>query len=307
MKKWIWVALAALGMLAAAFAPWDALNGLALPFTALGALLRWLSLSGGVGNAAAIALYAAICLIPLGFFWKSSRKNEDWMLVLLVPVLAFALYLMINPGMRPPMMQNEVGDVGYAGMVWSVLITWGVLKLLRSSERILSHNIYKALRIFLLICAVEYLVSGVGVGLRDLWTQMAYIRERQYQFGLSPLPNYLFVVLDFAAGAAEGGLAALVLYKGTKLLTAMELDPYGADCVEISHDVGAWCKKMLMIVTLSALALNLGQVMLAGFLVNVTMGVRIPVSGMAIAFGMLALTRLLVQGKEIKDESDLFI
>ena len=46
----------------------------AIPFEQIGALLRVLSLSGAVGNAAAIILYVAICLIPIGVYYYL-RKN----------------------------------------------------------------------------------------------------------------------------------------------------------------------------------------------------------------------------------------
>lgn len=308
MKKGtLWILIFTALMVAAAFAPGGFAAALALPFTALGAMLRTLSLSGGVGNAGAIAVFGLLCLIPAALFLRTKRQREDWLLLLLVPVLGFSLYLMINPGLRPPMLQNEVGDITYAGAVWSVVITWGVLKLIRSSDRILSEHVYRALRIFLLICAAQMLIDGVGVGLRDCLTQIAYIRERANTTFVSPMPNYIFITLGFAVEAAEGILTALVLWKGAKLLEAMERDPYSAETVEASRDVGKWCRQMLVIVSLSALALNLGQIMMAGFLVNASTTVRIPVASLAIAFGMLALTRLLVQGKALKDESELFI
>lgn len=308
MKKiYGWVLLAAVLIAAAAFAPGGFIAALALPFRLAGAGLRTLSLSGGVGNVAAIVLFAAICLIPLGFWLRSGRKIEDALLLVLIPVLAFSMYLMVNPALRPPLLQSEVGDITYAGAVWSVVITWGVLKLIRSSDRILLANIYRALQIFLLICAAQMLIDGVGVGLRSAWIQIEYIRDRAHTVFVSPMPNYLFIILSFAVDAAEGILTALVLWKGSKLLAALERDPYSAETVEVSRDVGKWCREMLVIVSLSNLALNLGQIMMSGFLVNTSTTVRIPVESLAIAFGMLALNRLLVQGKELKDESDLFI
>lgn len=309
-KKMLWIALAA-GLLAVlAFVPGvggDILLALALPFTALGRLLRTLSLSGGIGNAAAIAVYAAVCCVPLVLWWKSRRQTEDWLLVLLSGVLAFVLYLMVNPGLRPPLLQNEVGDITYAGAAWSVVITWGVLKLLRSSDRILERSIYKALRIFLLICAAECVLDGFGLGFAGFRERIALLGDREAMFGFGKFPTYLFLFLDFAAVAAEGGLTALMLCKGAKLLEVLEADPFSAACVEAGREVGRACRRTLMIVSLSNLALNIGQVLMAGMLLDIGMEVRIPVSGMAISFGMLALTRLLSQGKELKDESDLFI
>ena len=53
------------------------MGALALPFVAVGWCLRSLSLSGGVGNAVSIILYALICVVPLFFWWRSRRRTEE--------------------------------------------------------------------------------------------------------------------------------------------------------------------------------------------------------------------------------------
>lgn len=309
MNKKTWLLAAAVvltGLLA--FAPaGDILTALALPFTLLGAGLRWLSLSGTVGNLLSLALYAGVCLIPVLLWWKSGRKAEDWLLALLSFVLVFVLYLMVNPALRPGMLQNEVGDRVYAGAVWSVLITWGVLKLLRCSDDLLDRNIYRALRIFLMICMAQCLVQGFGLGFADLRERIGALQEGNTMFGVNLWPTYILLTLDFAASALENGLTALILWKGVKLLEELEADPYGDGCVTAGREAGLWCRRTLTAVFAASLALNLGQVFFAGMLHDVSVTVRLPVSALAVSFAMMALTRLLTQGKELKDESDLFI
>lgn len=285
----------------------DILTALALPFTALGAMLRWLSLSGFLGNALSLMVYAGVCLIPVLAWWKSRRLAEDWLLVVLSMVLVFVLYLMVNPGLRPGAMHNEVGDVIYAGAVWSVLITWGVLKLVRSSDAILDRSIYRALRIFLLIVAAQCLVQGFGLNIAALRERIRALQEGNTMFGVNLVPTYLFFLLDAAACAMEQGLTALILYKGVKLLEALEADPYGEGCVTAGREAGSWCRRTLVAVSAASLALNLGQVFFAGLLHDVSVTVRIPASALAVSFGMMALTRLLTEGKALKDDNDLFI
>lgn len=309
MNKKLLILISALLILGAlAFGPaQDLLTALALPFTALGAVLRWLSLSGGVGNALALGIYAAACLVPVLLWRKTRRAAEDWLLVLMSAVLVLVLYLMVNPGLRPGLMQNKVGDVVYAGAVWSILITWGVLKLLRSSDRILEANIYSALRLFLLICAASCVLQGFGLGVADLRERITALQESNTMFGVNLWPTYIFFALDFAAGAAEEGLLALIFFRGADLLTELERDPYSAECVAAGAQVSLWCRRTLIAASVADLALNLGQVFCAGMLHNVDVTVHLPITAMAVAFGMLALTRLLVQGKELKDDNDLFI
>ena len=42
-------------------------------------------------------------------------------------------------------------------------------------------------------------------------------------------------------------------------------------------------------------------------LVDVQMELAVPVMGVAVCFAMLAVTKLLVRGKELKDDNDLFV
>lgn len=281
-------------------------GALTLPFTALGWLLRTLSLSGGAGNVAAIALYALVCCIPLIFWRRSKRKGEDWLLVLLCGVLALVLYYMVNPNLRHSLLQNHVGDTVYASAVWSTIVTWGVLKLVRSGEERLERNIYRILRIFLLLCAASCLMEAFGTGLAGL-RQGFERNSMDYGFGIVKEPTYLFLILDYLALAAEKGLTAVVLYKGSTLLEELEADPFSEECVRAAGEVSRWCRQSLVIISLTVLALNIGQLLMSGLLLNVYLTVNFPVMGMAVSFAMLAVTKLLVRGKELKDESDLFI
>ena len=76
---------------------------LCYPLEFTGKALRSLSLAGGALNVLAIALYAAISLIPavlaLIFARKRGHAKADCILYILSVVLFAALYLAINPGL----------------------------------------------------------------------------------------------------------------------------------------------------------------------------------------------------------------
>lgn len=282
------------------------LGALALPFTALGWLLRTLSLSGIVGNIAALVLYGLICCIPLVFWWRGRRRTEDWLLVLLSGVLALVLYYMVNPNLRQGVWQGEMGDVVYSFPVWSTLVAWGVLKLVMTGE-VLERNIYRSLRIFLLLGAAGCLMDALGTELKNLLWYLNYYSTAQYAYTPGQGATVSILFLRYMARAAEGLLTALVLCKGTVLLDALEADSFSAACVEAAEQVSRRCRSALAIITLSSLALNLGQLLIHELLMNVQMELVLPVMGMAVCFVMLAVTKLLVRGKALKDETDLFI
>ena len=52
---------------------------------------------------------------------------------------------------------------------------------------------------------------------------------------------------------------------------------------------------------------NLAQILLTPILHNISASLTVPVMGLAVCFAMLAVTKLLVRGKALKDESDLFV
>lgn len=294
---------------ALALVPWAGsglFGALALPFTALGGALRALSLSGTLGNIAAIVIWLGVSCIPLAFWWKSRRAVEDGLLVLLVPVTAVVLYFMVNPNLRSSIMQNEVGDVIYAASFWSTLTTWGILKLVRS-PRVLEGNIYTALRIFLLLCAVSCLFDCFGTTLSSFLTQLKRHAGQDYGWGVMKAPTMIFLVLDYVVFALEDGLMALALWKGAELLEHLERDPFGEDCIAAADALSRRCRENLVVISLAALSLNLGQLLMGDMLTNVQVAVTMPVMGMAVCFAMLAVTKLLVRGKELKDDNDLFV
>ena len=278
---------------------------LALPLVAVGWFLRTLSLSGGVGNGIAIVLYALLCSVPLVFWWRSGRRKADGLLLLLAGVLALVLYYMINPGLRSGMLQSSVGDAVCASVVWSTLVTWGVLKLLYAEEWGLERNIYKVLRIFLLLCAAGCVINGLSTSLPGLvgMVEMIWRPVSDRYRGMT----VVFLTMSWVVLAVEKGLCAWVLYKGTILLRELERGPFDGACVEAANAVGAACRRALTIICLSVLALNISQLLLAPMLMNISVSVNFPVTGLAVAFAMLAVTKLLVRGKELQDDNDLFV
>ena len=116
-----------------------------------------------------------------------------------------------------------------------------------------------------------------------------------------------FLVLTYLAAAVEKGLCAWVLYRGAALLEELERDPFGAGCVAAAERVSRSCRDCLTVMSLTALALNIAQILLAPLLQNISVSVSIPVLGMAVCFALLSVTRLLVRGKELKDDNDLFV
>ena len=316
MKKGMYIlvlaAVIALGSVIAAVAGQMSLLGggfwglLSLPFTVVGWMLRKLSLAGSIGNGVSIALYVLLCAVPLVLWWRSRRRGADGLLLLLPLELALVLYYMVNPNLRPGMMQNSVGDAVYAAVIWSTVVTWAVLKLLYSGQWSLDRNVYQVLRIFLLLCAVSCLVECFGTGTARIVNALE-TRRQLLGTGSFNAMDIAFMIGAYLVTAVEYGFAALVLYRGALLLWELEQNPFGEGCVTQAQAVSRLCRDALTIICLTALLLNLAQVLLTPLMQNISVSVNVPVMGLAVCFAMLAVTKLLVRGKELQDESDLFV
>lgn len=285
----------------------DGVELLRLPFTLAGAGLRALSLSGGLGNVMALGLYVLVCLSPLALKGKRRWERGDGWLVLCAGTMFAVLYLMINPGLRPAMMRNDVGELVYAGAVYSILLAWAVGRLLKATDSMGVSGIYGALRMFLIICAVELALQGVVVGAVDLADRISALRDANTMPGADLTMTYLFQTLAYAASALEYGLDAVVMWFGVKLLKQVELDAYSDECVRAGAVLQEKCRLALTVIVGMTAVMNVSQALAAQWLYDVDSSLRIPVFSLALVFGALALTRLLDQGKAIKDDNDLFV
>lgn len=283
------------------------LTVITLPFTAIGAGLRLLSLSGAAGNIAAIALYAVIALLPMLLAIKRKWRVEDWLLPLSCVTMLYALYYFINPGLRPVVLSGDVGALIYAGSVYSLFLAWSVIKLLRYCDSMGVSKIYRALRIFLVICAAECIWIALPAGISDLCSSVAAVRSANTMLGLELWPTYVFQFLSFLATALEYGLDALVMFLGIGLVQELETDPYGEACCRAAERTAKWCKISMVTIILAYSFLNLGQMFFAFALHSLAAQFRLPILSLAIVFAMLALTRLLYQGRVLKEDNDLFI
>ena len=68
----------------------------AFPFEQIGAGLRVLSLSGGIGNGIAVVLYIVLSLIPAALFLRLRQREETCKADFLLPVLSVLLFAVLS-------------------------------------------------------------------------------------------------------------------------------------------------------------------------------------------------------------------
>lgn len=311
-KKWmsIFVGIALASMLLFGFLPPDSysiFSLLAMPFAATGESLRALSLASPQGNLTAIVLYSAICLSPLLLWLKWKREKADILLPLLSALLFYVLYLQINPGLMPSALPDDTVSILYAGGVYSVLLAWGVLRILGKSRSLPSGQFYAILRGFLFLLSGMLLVSGFGQGLGAFREEIRQIQSGNSIPGTNLLPTYLICFFRFAAGAMETSLDVWMILLLNQLLIEIERDPYSRDCCIISQNLEASCRRVVILLCCVVLVLNLGQIALVNSLYNLHVTVYFPLFSLILAYSASALSKLLTQGNAIKADNDLFV
>lgn len=309
-KKLIFIGIAALLFLLLLGAEVLGLEGslslICLPFLLAAKGLRALSLSGSIGNLAAIVLLAAMGLLPLLLKGKEPWNVWDLLLGLTACAIWYGEYYLINPALLPPILSGTVGQLVLCGGIYSLLLSWAVVRLLKATSAMDSRQLLRALEIFLWICAGECVLSAFAA-LSALPEAYQALRDANTMPGLDLKPTYVFLTLSQGISALEYCLDAWVLFLGAGLFRTLEAGLYTETAVAAGDRVGLWCRRSLLIIVLSNTALNLGQILFASRLHDLSAAFRLPVLSLAIVFALLVLSGLLHRGRQLQEDNELFI
>lgn len=294
------VLLAALVLLSG-FVPTVFSSLLAFPFEQLGAALRLLSLRGGLYSGLAMALWAAAVLLPLlpvlARFGERTRLWEHLALVLTAVVLGDALFRFANPaawGTSEPSIRIVINAM-LGGTVWSLLICWAVLRLLRRLRA--GGEVYGYLRALLyglcILFAGGMAVSGAGELSRALT-------------GEPGAADIVFAVISCAAAALPYGMDIAVTFSGISLLERLLAGERG-EATACAEALSRRCCLALGAVTAVTAGMNVLQIAFAARLSRVNVEVQLPLISLAFVLGALVLARLIAENGRLSDENDSFI
>lgn len=282
-------------------------SGLAFPFELLGEGLRALALTGKVGNGAAIALCAALSLLPaLSALRNMGKKGflvENIMLCCTSVVVFIILYGMANPSLLLsvfPYIPHEFlpvvkGIIG--GTAWSFIVLWAVLRLARMFRTGDTHKLLGYLRAALHVLCLLF-VSAIAVSCGStLLNNLASAQGRMD--GVIAVLRFIAVSLPY------------VLDIGITLSLLTLLDAYIAgneeDTVRYAGSLSRRCCLALGIAAASTAVLNVIQLILCHFLTDISVKVDIPVVSLAFILLILILSRLVVENRRLQSDNDLFI
>lgn len=280
----------------------------AFPLAPIGAGLRALSLSGGAGNAAAIVLYALLCLLPAGLFLfrygKEKFAYEDVLLPICSIALFYSLYLLINPALAEAR-YSLMAKPALNGLVWVLLAAWLVLHLLRMAFKD-REGTKKCGCILLFAMAAVYVFALFYMVPADAAEEIFSLNKANTDHGALG-PSYFAMVLRAAASAVPYGLDLAALEMAYTLLDSAFADRYSERTLACSHRLARFCRVALTVDMLLCAGVYLLQLCMAPKLRSVSFDIVLPLSSVAVTLAALLLSRLIGEGKQLKEDNDLFV
>lgn len=284
---------------------------LAFPLAQISAGLRALSLSGAAGNTAAWALYLLVSLSPCGGLVVLAKKGglyaEDTLLGVLSALLLGVLYGMINPGIWSFPLGGEFLAALLGGVVWSVVLGWAALRLLRRMTAADGKRLgrYMAVLVEGLNLLFVYLAAGVCFG--EYLEKVDAFRVANTMPGSYRPITLVFLALGYAADALPYLLDIGVGCAALAMLSCQQQDRYSEATAQAAEKLARRSVRALAITVASGVAMNLLQLLFLPHLANVDAHVQLPVFSLAFVLFARMLAQYVRESKRLKDDNDSFI
>lgn len=284
----------------------------AFPFEQLALGLRALSALGRAGDAAAWVIYFAVCLLPVGLLVLMRRRRalraEDALLAVLSAVLFAVLYRMINPGLLGGLAGMEAGRrvmmSVLGGTVYSVLIGYLLLRLLRRMAQEDTRRLYRAMAVLLYLLGAVFVFAAFGVCFGELLSSIDSLRAGNTE---PPVLSFVFLVLQYVADALPYVLDTAVVLAGLRLLRELEQARYSEAAVQAAERLARLCRRALAASLLCRMGLNVLQLACLPRLRDVSIQLQLPLTSAAFVLMVLLLARSIRENKQLKDDNDLFV
>ncbi len=285
------------------------------PLRQLGGVLRELSLSGGAGNAAAVAIYCAVCLIPLAYaglrFLRGRKALCDILLVILCPLLFWGLYLMINPALITDVFSllpsAESGTALIGCTVYAVLLGYIALRVLAAAKGAADSGLYAAFDTLLAVGGIVLILAAFGLRFTQLLTALENLKAGNTAPGQKLGLTQLFLVLRYAVDALPYVLDAVIIVRARRLVAALAEDRYSEGSAGEAQGLTKLCAWALGAAIVCSIAFNLLQLICGGGLLVIDSFASFPVFSIIAMLAVMLLARLIAEGKALKDDNDAFI
>ncbi len=271
----------------------------ALPFAPLAAGLRRLSLLGGLWDVLAWALYAGVSSLPvLYLLWRVAKKRGrpwDALLAVLSALLFWALYWMINPSAIGDFFGRMAG-VSHPLMgacLWAAVLCYGILRLCARMERQSTDGLCRWLSVL-----VWCLIAACFL---DVFARCLPAAIRSLSAGTGG------AFLTLLTRAVTGMMAVRTGLYGLELIGQLSGGWYTDQTVRAARALGEACREAITVTAVAQLCHTLLQVLLSSGGGDLELTLNLPVGQLLALLSVMLLSRMLVRGAQLQDDSDSII
>ena len=288
------------------------------PIELAGGLLRELSLSGPGGNVLAWALVLLAAGLPLLLLvLPPNRGRRHWEDALL-PISSLLLIGLAFCAANPSYLNDDFGTTWLiaAAVVWvSLLVFWGVLRLLRGMEEAPLEKLSGVLRILLVGCAALLVFaaasrgSGAVVEIKDFqqdWTLFLAVVSVPEPTGLTADQFFVFALplLELIPDL----LGAWMLLLAADLTTALAREPFGEESVRRCVTTARWSRLAIQVTLVLALVINFVKLFWFDYFWGlVEISLDIPLIPLILSAALYLLCRCVQRGRELQEDNDSII
>ena len=288
------------------------------PIELAGGLLRELSLSGPGGNVLAWAIVLLAAGLPLLLLvLPPNRGRRHWEDIFL-PASSLLLIGLAFCAVNPSYLDRFFGSTLLiaAAVIWvSLLVFWGVLRLLRGMEEAPLEKLSGVLRILLVGCAALLVFaaasrgSGAVVEIKDFqqdWTLFLAVVSVPEPTGLTA-DQFLVLALPLLELIPDL-LGAWMLLLAADLTTALAREPFGEESVGQCVTTARWSRLAIQVTLVLALVINFVKLFWFDYLLGlVEISLDIPLVPLILSAALYLLCRCVQRGRELQEDNDSII
>ena len=278
-----------------------------IPMEQIAGGLKVLSGTGAFGNGLALAILAGIALIPVIIALRYPRGRETLAeritLAVMAPVILIVLWYMIHPGnMRPEAAGADaflqVARAALSLIIWSVVILFVVLRLIRLFRAGKREQLLRYFRILLAVSCITF-TAELAVTLMNAVLTPAADGSRSAQ-------DIIAGIFRLAAGVVPLVFDIVILIRVMDLIRIAETEEQEGLAETAKKVSGISCIALAVSTGLCALQ-HVVQLLLMPGLTDLNVSVDIPVVSIVFVAVILLFTRLLVENRQLREDNSLFI
>lgn len=300
--------------------PWKLEFILTLPFVWLSQGLRALSLSGSFGNVVAWLLLLVLTFLPMVFIVKDKSSNflSKFWLVMLGVLLFVTLYVSINPSVIDRLVHPALVGTGVrepyifilAMMVYGSIFAYWISLVVFKAQKADFSQLLKMLHGLLILVGIGLVLMVFGFFFSQFLIQLKESISNNYLFdgfSASFSLDTVFVVLNFGILALVYLIGLFIIDQACGLITNMQEDRYSQTVVDHVGLLVISSRKALILMVSVPLIWNLILLIFARFLTSVQTRFSLSLYPVLLVLGILFVSRLLLENKELKEEVEDFV